>query len=228
MKRTTFPLVADDELVVGKNPHMSLYDETDLISNIKGPYQEKDYGRKEESRLSSEQPREAVRDIPEDLFPPLYHAEPSPYSRRERLTKPLAPSAVGQARISDSKTQGQLAREQAREDLKKKRSAAYLKDDKPAPARVERREVTAPLVKERNPQLVTLADRLRQTSYILADMPAVYSLEKEDRAQQSTTRKNSYDFLKKSQVYNYPERKLHQEHQMAQELNLTHMEEEAE
>ena len=57
-------------------------------------------------------------------------------------------------------------------------------------------------------------------------MPAVYSLEKEEREKEQTVRKNSYDFLRKSQVYNYPEYKVNQERRMAQELNLTHMEEE--
>ncbi|MGZ7236403.1 hypothetical protein ACXWOK_09420, partial [Streptococcus pyogenes] len=87
-------------------------------------------------------------------------------------------------------------------------------------------EPTAHLVKKRNEHLTQLADRLRQTTYILADMPAVYSLDKEDRGKEVNQRKNSYDFLKKSQIYNYPERKINQERRMAQELNLTHMEEE--
>ena len=38
-----FPLVADNEILIGANPVMSLYDESDLISNIKGPYQELDF-----------------------------------------------------------------------------------------------------------------------------------------------------------------------------------------
>ena len=29
-----FPLVADNEILIGANPVMSLYDESDLISNI--------------------------------------------------------------------------------------------------------------------------------------------------------------------------------------------------
>ena len=37
-------------------------------------------------------------------------------------------------------------------------------------------------------------------------------------------KKNSYDFLKRSQVYNYTERQIHREHRIAQELNLTHLE----
>ena len=111
--------------------------------------------------------------------------------------------------------------------MKKKRSAAYLKDDKPNfHSPVIKREPTALLVKSRNEQLIELANRLRQSSYILADMPAVYSLDKEEREKEHPVRKNSYDFLRKSQVYNYPEHKVNQERRMAQELNLTHMEEE--
>ena len=75
-------------------------------------------------------------------------------------------------------------------------------------------------------RLTRLANNLRQSEYILADMPTVYSLKKEDREQVQSVKKNSYDFLKKSQVYNYPERTIQRERQLAQELNLTHIEEE--
>ncbi|MFX3791451.1 hypothetical protein ACJBRB_11260, partial [Streptococcus suis] len=56
-------------------------------------------------------------------------------------------------------------------------------------------------------RLTRLSDNLRQTDYILADMPAVYSLTKEDREQEQVIKTNSYDFLRKSQVYHYPERR---------------------
>lgn len=45
-----FPLVADNEILIGANPVMSLYDESDLISNIKGPYQERDFVMATEKR----------------------------------------------------------------------------------------------------------------------------------------------------------------------------------
>lgn len=224
MRRTSFPIVADNEPVLSPNPQMRLYEESDLISNIRGPYQEKDYGSQEEIPVKEE--KQVAADISEDLLLPIFHAEPSLYSRRDRMQKTVR-SAVVDAKHSTQKTQGQLAREQAREDLKKKRSAAYLKDDKPnVHSPVIKREPTTLLVKNRNEQLVDLAERLRQTSYILADMPAVYSLEKKESEKEQPVRKNSYDFLKKSQVYNYPEHKLNQERRLAQELNLTHMEEE--
>ena len=225
MRRTSFPIVADNEPILGPNPQMRLYEESDLISNIRGHYQEKDYGQQEDFDSVKEERRNEP-DIPEDLLPPIFHAEPSPYSRRDRMQKTVRPAVVDTKHPSH-KTQGQIAREQAREDLKKKRSAAYLKDDKPnLHSPVIKREPTALLVKSRNEQLIELANRLRQSSYILADMPAVYSLEKEEREKEHPVRKNSYDFLRKSQVYNYPEHKVNQERRMAQELNLTHMEEE--
>ncbi|MDW8590606.1 hypothetical protein Q7V28_00845 [Streptococcus suis] len=213
-----FPLVADDEVLVGENPIMSLYDESDLISNIRGPYQEKEFSWSTDSqRVASEKP---VVQTEDELLPPLFEAKPSHYSRKERLQQ------LTKTKSSPVKTQGQLAREQAREDLKKKRSATYLRDEKPAPAKVVVKPPVVSTTESKAGRLTRLADNLRQTDYILADMPAVYSLKKEDREQEQVIKKNSYDFLRKSQVYNYPERRQQRDRQVAQELNLTHIEEE--
>ncbi|MGT2800588.1 hypothetical protein [Streptococcus marmotae] len=210
--QTRFPLVADDERIVVENPEMRLYDEGDLISNIRGPYQERDFWQE-----SSGQPAPRNR-VERGIEAPVFEAKPSHYSRKERYQKPVSKAPV--------KTQGQLAREMAREDLKKKRSASYLhQEKKPHPVTPTKQQVTAPLVEKKVPQLTALANRLRQTDYILADMPVVYPLKKEERGQERPIAKNSYDFLKKSQVYNYPERIANRERQLAQELNLTHMEE---
>lgn len=217
--QTRFPLVADDELVVGENPEMRLYDEADLISNIKGPYQDREFGQEIASSVA---PQYRVGTGTEEaLLPPLFQATPSPYSRKDRYQKPASQGTA----VFQAKTQGQLARETAREDLKKKRSASYLHQEVPRHILSENHQVTAPLVKKSVPHLTALANRLQQTDYILADMPAVYSLTKEEREQKQPVKKNSYDFLKKSQVYNYPERKVQRERRLAQELNLTHMEE---
>ncbi|HFI0509222.1 TPA: hypothetical protein ACGO5E_000789 [Streptococcus suis] len=213
-----FPLVADDEVLVGENPIMSLYDESDLISNIRGPYQEKEFSWSTDSqRVASTKP---VAQTEDELLPPLFEAKPSHYSRKERLQQ------LTKTKSSPVKTQGQLAREQAREDLKKKRSATYLRDEKPAPAKVVVKPPVVLTTESKAGRLTRLADNLRQTDYILADMPAVYSLKKEDREQEQVIKKNSYDFLRKSQVYNYPERRQQRDRQVAQELNLTHIEEE--
>lgn len=217
-QESRFPLVADNEILVGENPIMSLYDESDLISNIKGPYQEREFVRFSEPQTSRQ--ADLVKQTEEELLPPLFEAKPSPYSRKERHQH------LVKAKASPVKTQGQLAREQAREDLKKKRSATYLRDEKPAPARVVVKPPVVPVVESKGSQLSRLADNLRQTAYIVADMPAVYSLKKEDREQEQPIKKNSYDFLRKSQVYNYPERQQQRDRRVAQELNLTHIEEE--
>ncbi|HFU4188736.1 TPA: hypothetical protein ACGO8C_000217 [Streptococcus suis] len=213
-----FPLVADDEVLVGENPIMSLYDESDLISNIKGPYQEKEYSWDGDSHRESQ--ASPIVQTEDELLPPLFEAKPSHYSRKERLhqTSPVKPTYV--------KTQGQLARELAKKDLKRKQSASYLRDEKTAPAKVIVKPPVAEPSGSKANQLSRLADHLRQNDYILADMPAVYSLKKEDREQEQSFKKNSYDFLKKSQVYNYPERQQQKVRQIAQELNLTNMGEE--
>ncbi|HEM4050198.1 TPA: hypothetical protein U1W10_000156 [Streptococcus suis] len=208
-----FPLVADDEVLVGDNPMMNLYDEQDLISNIKGTYHEKDFSLTLDNKrgTSGGQVRKTIESVL-----PNQEQSLSRHSRKERLQqfKNLSPYS--------KKTQGQLARERAREDLKKKKSATYLKEEKLGQSKVT---LTKTIVKGKVGQLSHLADKLRQTDYILADLPAVYSLKKEDREQGTAIRKNSYDFLKKSQVYNYPERQQKQERRIAQELNLTEIEE---
>lgn len=222
-KQTGFPLVSDGDTLVGDVPYMNLYEESDLISNIKGPYQDKEFPLYQPSVTSEKEPLAPESEA--DLLPPLFEPVVSPYSRRERTQKPSREWGLPRVK-SPSKTQGQLAREEAREDIKRKKSAAYLRDEKPQPAKVVKRQPVNPLPENRADLLAHLADRLRQESYILADMPAVYSLKKEDRGQEQVHKKNSYDFLKKSQVYNYPENKVQKERQMAQELNLTHIEEE--
>lgn len=215
-----FPLVADDETILAVPPVMDLYEESDLISNIRGSYHDRFAGG--EPPMAHSLAEKPVVEREEELLPPLFESKPSAYSRKERHHKVTVPYTV-----SEQKTQGQLAREAAREDLKKKRAASYLRDEKPAPARVVKRPHPVSQQTQTTP-LSHLADKLVQTDYILADMPPVYSLKKEDREQEQATKKNSYDFLRKSQVYNYPERQVRKEHQVAQELNLTRIEEEME
>lgn len=213
-----FPLVADDEVVVGDNPIMSLYDESDLISNIKGPYQEKDFSGFGDSQKGNQSSHSVPTE--DELLPPLFEAKTSQYSRKERLQRAI------NVKPSYEKTQGQLARELAKRDLKRKQSANFLREDKLTQAKVLiKPQATEPTESKVN-KLSRLADNLRQVEYILADMPATYSLKKEDRSQEQNYKKNSYDFLKKSQVYNYPERQQQKVRQIAQELNLTNLGEE--
>lgn len=37
---TRFPIISDNEPLIEASPQMLLYEESDLISNIKGPYQD--------------------------------------------------------------------------------------------------------------------------------------------------------------------------------------------
>lgn len=215
-EQTQFPLIADHEFVIENNPQMNLYEECDLISNIKGNYQDKVYDIQTEQVSSvSISPLQTE----EDLLPPLFASTSSHYSRKNRKQPQLAPTA-------HQKTPGQLAREYAREDLKKKRSAPYLRDERtPLVKPRSPKEVRIPVVHEEARSLTRLSAKLQQETYILADLPPVYSLKMEDRQQEKQSRSHSFDFLKKSQVYNYPERKVQQERRIAQELNLTHLEE---
>ena len=43
MTEKYFPQVGDNEVMLTEMPHMNLYDETDLISNITGEYVDKNY-----------------------------------------------------------------------------------------------------------------------------------------------------------------------------------------
>lgn len=43
MTEKYFPQVGDNELMLTEMPHMNLYDETDLISNITGDYVDKNF-----------------------------------------------------------------------------------------------------------------------------------------------------------------------------------------
>ena len=81
-KARRFPLVADNEILIGANPVMSLYDESDLISNIKGPYQERDFVMTTEKKKSAQDSSSSQSE--DELLPPLFEATPSRYSRKDR------------------------------------------------------------------------------------------------------------------------------------------------
>ena len=86
------------------------------------------------------------------------------------------------------------------------------------------RNPTAPFQKENPGEFAKYSQNLSQSHYILAetvsqvDSPAPTS-------EKSHPKKNNYDFLKKSQIYNKKSKQKEQERQVAQELNLTRMSE---
>ena len=201
MKQERFPLVSDDEVMLTEMPVMNLYDESDLISNIKGEYRDKNY--LEWAPIAEETPVK-------------------PIDKQVEKTK-KAPLGVRK----EGKSYAEVAREEARADLKKKRSASYLtKDITPTrrhsqPSLVRQgNQPTAPFQKENPGEFVKYSQKLTQSQYILAE--EVHTIPtKSEEVSAPAPKKNNYDFLKKSQIYNKKSKQTEQERRVAQELNLT-------
>ena len=91
------------------------------------------------------------------------------------------------------------AREEARADLKKKRSAPYLTSDLPTKVRsrklptasnAERPKPTAPFQKSTSGEFTKFGDRLQQENYILADIQSEYSPQPQEPEEKP--KKNNY------------------------------------
>ena len=201
MKQERFPLVSDDEVMLTEMPVMNLYDESDLISNIKGEYRDKNYLE----------------------WAPI--AEETPVKPIEKQVEKTKKAPLGVKK--EGKSYAEVAREEARADLKKKRSASYLtKDITPTrrhsqPNLVRKgNQPTAPFQKENPGEFVKYSQKLTQSQYILAE--EVHSIPtKNEEVSAPAPKKNNYDFLKKSQIYNKKSKQTEQERRVAQELNLT-------
>ena len=201
MREERFPLVSDDEIMLTAMPVMDLYDESDFISNIKGDYQEKNY-------LD-------WAPISEDV------------SVKSLEKKAEKPQKIALGVKKEGKTYAEKAREEARADLKKKRSATYLTKDvthtrrHSQPTLVRKgNQPTAPFQKENPGEFIKYSQKLTQSHYILAEEIKHISTDSVEK-QARTVNKNNYDFLKKSQIYNKKNKEIEQERQLAQELNLT-------
>ena len=201
MREERFPLVSDDEVMLTEMPVMDLYDESDFISNIKGEYRDKNY--LEWAPITEEKPVKQIE---------------------KPVEKPMK-SGLGVKK--EGKSYAEVAREEARADLKKKRSASYLTKDitptrRPSQQRLDRQgnQPTAPFQKENPGEFVKYSQKLTQPHYILAEEVNNISTQAEPK-ETSGPKKNNYDFLKKSQIYNKKNQQKEQERQVAQELNLT-------
>ena len=201
MREERFPLVSDDEIMLTEMPVMDLYDESDFISNIKGEYRDKNY--LEWAPITEEKPAKPIE-------------------------KPVEkPKKSGLGVKKEGKSYAEVAREEARADLKKKRSASYLtKDITPTrrhsqPSLVRQgNQPTAPFQKENPGEFVKYSQKLTQSQYILAE--EVHTIPtKSEEVSAPAPKKNNYDFLKKSQIYNKKSKQTEQERRVAQELNLT-------
>ena len=201
MREERFPLVSDDEIMLTEMPVMDLYDESDFISNIKGEYRDKNYLE----------------------WAPITEEKPV-----KQIEKPVEkPKKSGLGVKKEGKSYAEVAREEARADLKKKRSARYLTKDitptrRPSQQRLDRQgnQPTAPFQKENPGEFVKYSQKLTQSHYILAEEVNNISTQAEPK-ETSGPKKNNYDFLKKSQIYNKKNQQKEQERQVAQELNLT-------
>ena len=201
MREERFPLVSDDEVILTEMPVMDLYDESDFISNIKGEYCDKNYLE----------------------WAPITEEKPV-----KQIEKPVEkPKKAGLGVKKEGKSYAEVAREEARADLKKKRSASYLTKDitptrRPSQQRLDRQgnQPTAPFQKENPGEFVKYSQKLTQSHYILAEEVSNISTQAEPK-ETSSPKKNNYDFLKKSQIYNKKSKQKEQERQVAQELNLT-------
>ncbi|WP_049496632.1 hypothetical protein [Streptococcus pseudopneumoniae] len=201
MREERFPLVSDDEVMLTEMPVMDLYDESDFISNIKGEYRDKNY--LEWAPITEEEP---VKPIEKPVEKP----------KKARL-----------GAKKEGKSYAEVAREEARADLKKKRSASYLtKDITPTKRHSQPNLVrqgnqpTAPFQKENPGEFVKYSQKLTQSHYILAEEGGNISTQAESKATLNP-KKNNYDFLRKSQIYNKKNKQKEQERRVAQELNLT-------
>ncbi|MBP2623427.1 cystathionine gamma-synthase [Streptococcus oricebi] len=204
MTENKFPLVSDGEAMLSDMPQMNLYDELDLISNIKGDYQDRNY----------------------------LEWEPIAQPHLQQVEGKQAPSLAKR----EQKSYSELAREEARADLKKKRSASYLTSDVPikahshklkAPLKLKgankESQPTAFFQKEQAGEFAKFSKKLRQEDYILADLKPDYRPKEEEQAQAPKVKKNNYDFLRTSQIYNKKEIQSQRERSIAQELNLTRL-----
>ena len=204
MTNTKFPLISDNEAIFSEVPQMDLYDEFDFISNIKGDYQEKTFADSSSSSKTVAQPILSSQ------------SEKRKQVIADKVNQSISPKV-------QEKSYAEMAREEARADLKKKRSASYLTSD--AVSKKHRSKIgfsarkstatktqpTAFFQKENPGEFAKYGQHLKQEDYIVADLSA----------EPKTEKKNNYDFLKTSQVYNKKELRDKKENKVAAELNLT-------
>ncbi|KXT73540.1 hypothetical protein STRDD10_01459 [Streptococcus sp. DD10] len=224
MREKLFPVVADDEPMLTAMPQMNLYDESDFISNILGDYQDKNF--LEWSPISdvlSSREVEAQTKKVQDVF-----SQQAPRHVRNGLKQ----EPIGAVK-KDAINQSERAREEARRDLKKKKSASYLVKESAttkkhflasSSSKREQQVPTAPFQKENPGEYSRFTATLRQTDYILAELKPNYQPMENGEDKSRKPKKNTYDFLKKSQVYNKRDDRSPRERKIAQELNLMGLE----
>ncbi|HEQ9391429.1 TPA: hypothetical protein VIN91_000942 [Streptococcus pyogenes] len=197
MVKNQFPLVADGIAISDPAKQMALYENEDLITNIRGYYQDKEYddiARNEEFTA--------------------------------KATSRQAPSSKRFCSNDEKHHYVKEARQKAKQDLKEKRQAYLAKEMAYVPKQVSKKQQPAdssPYQKQATTEMSRFTKKLHQDNYILAELPKEYK-EPKNLPQQGTTKKNNYDFLKSSQIYNNKEMRQQREKTIAQELNLSRFE----
>ena len=126
--------------------------------------------------------------------------------------------------LNEGKSYAELARDEARQDVKKKRQA-YVSNNLAKPSKMANQQ---PLqTKKPNPpkkragKFSHLSANMRQDDYILAEIPLNHQRSQKESTQKA--KKNSYEFLKHSQIYNKDANQKQKKYQKAQEMNLAQL-----
>ncbi|MBM7635603.1 hypothetical protein [Streptococcus saliviloxodontae] len=208
-----FPLVKDDEPIIGQSRLMKLYENEDLINNIRGNYQDKNYNEVEETQVISSNLSNQV------TYKPSQTEET--YARQARETAREDIKRKRHLYLKNEVTQASQKRKSSSPILTRQVSTVEANQAiSPSPNRQEVESVKPKRVSQTG--LSRFSDKLRQEEYILVELPKTY--QKPQNPSTKKVKKNNYDFLKRSQVYNQKERQENKERRVAQELNLTRFE----
>lgn len=210
--RRKFPLVADGVPVIDEPKSMNLYENEDLINNIRGEYHDKDYSQ----RLEGYHTIGEMSDVTQ---------EPETVSSHHPVRN-LA-SFVPKPPKRDSYSE--RAKQVAKRDVRKKRQSYVASDIKSInrgfePVQASQKAQEKP---KKTTSLTRFSEKLHQETYILADIKPEYKVPN-NAEQNRKNNKNNYDFLKNSQIYNRPDSRQRSERKVAQELNLTKIDDDME
>ena len=125
--------------------------------------------------------------------------------------------------VNEGKSYAKLVHEESRRDIEKKQQNHLSDEFSKMPSQVtfqQQLKTTLPKTSAKmTNKLSHLTDKMRQEDYILAEIPVVYK--EPDNSFMPKPKKNNYDFLKRSQIYNKETQQNQRERKVAQELNLT-------
>lgn len=210
VKPSRFPLIADGEPVVSPGPQMRLYEDADLIHNIKGPYVDKDYSdlsRPAQVQTTSQvlAERKASREAGKTYAQTAREASKADLKRKRQAyliqDKPLSRPLPKETREADPVLDPQQSLE------------SLMGQEKPAKA-----DKLVPRTKSQTDgEWSRFRENLRIEDYILAELPKVYKEPQNPSLKEGKS--GNYDFLKRSQIYNPAGRQKDQ--QRPQEINLT-------